>query len=912
MTVLRRVVAGMILVGAVVSLVTARPAGAHVDLATADPAPEATVAASPTHIRVVLNERASSLSRLSLVGPGGERVELGPTKVTGRTLEATVDPLGPGTYRVRWASFSNEDGHLNSDSYRFRVGPGGLADTAGQDAGLSTWLSVASRLLLLGGALLWAGSAALAILIRRRPGEETVGGLRPAFTRRLGPIGLAAAGAAMVGETANGAAAALNGFPIRSPDFLFGTGTGRLLVARVAVLLVAAASARWVASRAGLGWPQFVLAAGYLTLLAFSGHARLAPGAPLSGPLLDVVHLVASATWLGGIVLLGLALRPGPEDDQDVAVLARRFSPVALTAAAALGVTGVFATEAQIPTASDLSGTLYGRLLVAKLVLVGVLVAMSAHVGFRLRPALLRAGRGTPQAARLAAGLTARLRLEVPVAVGIIVCVALMTSRASPQVVAAAREPDRGPAPPPGAVLARQEVGGHDVALTVIPGDVGPNRVIVGVKGAPADRVRLEIERPDQPGTAMWLPVAGGQSTAEVSFPAPGEWQARLSLPEGEAVFPVTVGDSSTVRDRVRALVVADLTGPARERCRNEVLGQEVAFQTASRPPVAIVADVTELPAAGASGGPDVLLGACGAGERVRAWAEEARVPLVAGEDPTPGPWSWPLAPAPAAEGHIVARLALDLRQARRAAVVVGPEARFAETAAAFGETFAAGGGQVEGVWSSGGGSPAGVAAEVAARPVDLLVLFGMPQSITPVVSELHGRGWRPGNSVVGGTSLLGPEVLDAAPDWAQRGLIYMAGSYEQDVQLVSPYVRGLLESFPGELPTLRGFAGFLQGRVLLDALDGAEGAGGEKLRGSLDETFAQGWEPARISVAWQPDGRVGASEVALFQLTPTLNIFSLLGGAHSGHAVGGLLYNGGDFQRTTSFMRADGSRRPE
>ena len=508
---------------------------------------------------MVLTERASSLSRLSLVGPGGKRVELGPTRVTGRVLEASVGTLGPGTYRVRWASFSDEDGHLNGSSYRFRVGPGGLADAAGEGAGLSTWLSVASRLLLLGGALLWAGSAALAVLARPDPAER-LEGLRLAFSRRLGPIGLAAAGAAMVGETASGAAAALSGFPIGDREFLFGSGTGRLLVARVAVLLAAAATARCTASRSPVRSPQLMLAAGYLTLLAFSGHARLAPGAPLSGPLLDVVHLLAGAAWLGGIVLLGLALHPGPGDDSDVALIAGRFSPVALTAAATLAVTGVFATEAQVPTASDLSGTVYGRLLLAKLVLVAVLVAMSAHVGFRLRPALFRAGRGTPEAARLAARLTAGLRLEAPVAVGIIACVALMTSRASPQAVAASRRPDRGPAPPPGAVLARQDVEGHDVGLTIVPGNVGPNRVIVSVRGAPpADRVRLEIERPDQAGTALWLPLAGGQSTTEVNFPAAGEWQARVSLPQGQAVFPLTVGDSSTVRDRVRALVVADL-----------------------------------------------------------------------------------------------------------------------------------------------------------------------------------------------------------------------------------------------------------------------------------------------------------------------------------------------------------------
>src|SRR5688572_27061266 len=143
------------------SPLVASPAGAHAELERGEPAPNASLPASPGRIRLVLSEPPSTLSQLSLAGPDGKRADLGPTRVAGKAVEASVGYLEPGTYTVRWGTFSDEDGHLVGGSYRFQVGPGRLAELGGTGAALDRTLSIGSRLLLLAGAILWAGSLLL-------------------------------------------------------------------------------------------------------------------------------------------------------------------------------------------------------------------------------------------------------------------------------------------------------------------------------------------------------------------------------------------------------------------------------------------------------------------------------------------------------------------------------------------------------------------------------------------------------------------------------------------------------------------------------------------------------------------------------------------------------------------------------
>jgi putative copper export protein/methionine-rich copper-binding protein CopC len=892
------------------------PAGAHTERAGAQPAPGATVAASPGRIELLLTEPTTPLSRISLIGPDGQRVELGPTRVSGRKLSATVGTLTPGDYTVRWAAFSNVDGHLAGGTYRFRVGQGHLAETRSSPLLSGAIVAFWSRLLVLGGGLLWAGSLVLALLAARPgPAAGTPGltflGVFGARLRRLTPWAVAAV---LVGELTALWMASRGGLPVWTGNFLLGAQAGRLALARLGVLAAGLVVALGLRGNEHSRLVQAPLALAYLGLVAFSGHATLSPAGPLSGPLLDLVHQMAGAAWLGGIALLGWAVRPQEGDAAGVAELARRVSPVALAAAATLWITGVCATEQQTLSLSDLPETVYGRLLVLKLVLVALLVAMSVRSGFVLRPALVRAAPDSPDARRLAGRLLRHLRLEAPVAAAVIACAALLTSRASPLSLAAASRPDTGGSVVPGPVFAEEETGEREVSLSVVPGSVGPNRLLVFLDGPPVEQVRLRLDAPDRPGPSLWVPSREGLSVVDVTFPTPGQWTARVSAGEGEAEFPVSIGDRGAMKGGLEVLTVADLSGPARERCRDEVIGQQVALSEAGRRIVHTVLDAADFRSSAVPGAPSALLGGCGVDAALlEAVANEREIPLLAPEGGTGAPWAWAVEPAPETEGRALARLVWEGMSGRSAAVVAEPGGRFPAAARAFREEFSSAGGTVAGVWELPGSGPGSVIANILPLQVDILVLLGTPEVMVPFAAEVERRDWRPGKGVVAGAPLFGPELAEAAPRWRDDGLLLLAGSHPLSARVVAPYIRGLLATVPGALPSYRGVAGFLQGRLLLDALEGLEPADGDGLRRALDSRFRGVWRPAGITLGWAPGHHSGAEDLALFRFSPPLNIFGLLGGAHARHEVGGgLLYARGDFLRATAFFGASGEPRQE
>ena len=902
-----RVLAALLVAVSVVA--PARPAGAHVEQGSAEPAPGTTVPASPGRIEITLTEPSASLSRISLLGPDGEPVEVGATRVSGRKLAAPVPALRPGDYTVRWAAFSALDGHLAGGSYRFRVGHGRLAETRTGGLLPGTVVAVWSRLLVLGGGLLWAGAAVLALLAARSStAREPDVGFLAAFGARLRRLVPWAVAAALWGEVIALWMAGRGGLPVWTAGFLTGSATGRLVLGRVAVLAAGLVVSWRVAAGRSSPVVHGPVALAYLGLVAFSGHAVVAPAGPLSGPMLDLVHLVAAAAWLGGIALLGLLARPRPEEASGVAALAQRFSAVALVAATTLWITGVFATEQQTLSFSDLPGTVYGRILVVKLVLVALLVAMSLRTAFVLRPALVRAARDSVEAAGLADRLLRHLRLEAPVAVAIIACVALMTSRASPLTLTAATGPGTGRPPLAAPVLATQDVGDRSVALSIAPGTRGPNRLVVSVDGPSVAQVRLRLDGPDGPGAAFSVPAEDGLTVTEVDFPSAGQWIARIGVDGADVEFPFGVADATG--DEPAVLTVADLSGPARERCRAEVAGQRAALAEVDRPIAHLVVDVADAGRLGEFGRPSVVLGGCGVdADLLRPFAGERGIPFVAPEGGEGGPSTWAIAPGPDAEGPALARLGFEALSGRSAAVVFEAGDRARQAAEAFRAQFSSAGGTVAGLWEGSGPAAEATVAAVGSLEVDFLVLFGAPEAVVPLAEDLDRRGWRPVRGVLASSSLFGPELPDAAGGWRDKGLVYLAGYHSHDAQLVAAYVRGLLETVPGELPSYRGVTGYVEGAVLADALDAAPAAG--RLDRSLDTRFREGWKD--IPLAWSPGRHAGAPELALFQFTPPLNIFGILGGAHAAHEIGGgLLYDRGDFQRATAWYGATGEPRQE
>jgi copper transport protein len=169
----------------------------------------------------------------------------------------------------------------------------------------------------------------------------------------------------------------------------------------------------------------FVLfaAMGALAMTApLGGHAAShAPRGLLAGS--DTVHVLCMCTWLGGLVMLVLAvpLTAGallPRDAAPLlATIVGRFSRMALIVVTLLLVSGIVNSVVLVASFDALVETAYGRLVLAKIALFGALISFGAFNQRRMLPQLRAvAARGEPPG-RAAAVLRRSLALEIGFAV---------------------------------------------------------------------------------------------------------------------------------------------------------------------------------------------------------------------------------------------------------------------------------------------------------------------------------------------------------------------------------------------------------------------------------------------------------------------------------------------------------------
>ncbi len=145
----------------------------------------------------------------------------------------------------------------------------------------------------------------------------------------------------------------------------------------------------WIAARA----EALVLATLSLSLVSASSHAAATTPRPASAVAVDVVHLLATGAWVGGLVALVLLLRAASRadgaDSLPYAVrAARRFARAALVAMVLLMASGVLNALVQVESVAGLLGTTHGRLLLAKLSVLVPILGLATVNRTRLLPAL--------------------------------------------------------------------------------------------------------------------------------------------------------------------------------------------------------------------------------------------------------------------------------------------------------------------------------------------------------------------------------------------------------------------------------------------------------------------------------------------------------------------------------------------
>ncbi|MFF8015462.1 copper resistance protein CopC [Streptomyces sp. NPDC007929] len=397
----------------VLLLAGAAPASAHAALRGTDPDDGSVLRQAPRHLTLSFTESVGLLDdSFRVFGPDQRRVHTGEaTHADGRSDTARValpGKLAQGTYTVAWRVVS-ADSHPVSGAFTFSVGKPsatkGQIDTGPAEDPLTGALHDAARYLAYLAAALLVGLAAFALLCRPANTSPLRKPLMAAWWTLLGSTVVLLLLRAPY-ETGTGPAAALDATALGR------TLTGRpgeALLARLVVLLLAAAFLLRLSRRRTSEERPVTLAIGtaLAAALALTWAAAEHASAGIQVPLAmtsSVLHLLATGVWLGGLVALLLVLRrPAGEnpdtldtldslddlddlDDVDasddrvglVDVVAR-FSRIAFASVIVLAVTGLYQSWRGLGSLSALTGTPYGRLLLAKLAGVAVLLLVAGY-----------------------------------------------------------------------------------------------------------------------------------------------------------------------------------------------------------------------------------------------------------------------------------------------------------------------------------------------------------------------------------------------------------------------------------------------------------------------------------------------------------------------------------------------------
>jgi copper transport protein len=174
----------------------------------------------------------------------------------------------------------------------------------------------------------------------------------------------------------------------------------------------AAAAAIAIADRSAAPF-ALVLAIALLPVPTVAGHA-LDPGRSWIEVPLDLLHVLASAVWIGGLFALALVVPRAGAPPELARAAARRFSKFALRSVLVLAATGAGRALAELSAVSQLWTTGYGRAILVKTGLFAVLL-----------------GLGSMSRSRVLAG-SERLRrlvlVELVLVLGVVVAVAVLTS----------------------------------------------------------------------------------------------------------------------------------------------------------------------------------------------------------------------------------------------------------------------------------------------------------------------------------------------------------------------------------------------------------------------------------------------------------------------------------------------------
>ncbi|HEX5586397.1 MAG TPA: CopD family protein, partial [Acidimicrobiia bacterium] len=494
----------------------------------------------------------------------------------------SLPDLDDGTYAVTWR-VTSADAHPIEGAFTFQVGPDatvsnadGLAARLLAQQGGSAVVGVVyaiGRAVVFGAlALLIGGVVFLAAAFREGRG------LRRAARVVWTGWGLLALGTIASIGLEGVYAAALPLSKVFDPSVwgdVLDTRFGKVALFRLALLLLAIPLVRILlrADRPLPRWwalPAALVGVALAATPGLGGHASTGEHVGLA-LVSDTLHVLAMACWIGGLVMLVaiVLVRPLPSG---LRIAVNRFSALALGSVTVLVITGGFQAWRQVGSIDALRDTDFGRLLLAKLVVVAAMIVAAAFsrevVNRHFRdpiddlPGAPASRRATQPAALVTAGgsgtgvgihdpgdgpddpgdtpadpddsptdesearhLRRSVMVEVAFAVVVLAITSVLVNTAPARTVSA--EP----------VSLTMRSGSVFADATIAPGAAGRNDIhltVLSTGGKSVADVQMQLTRPDGDLAAFDVPLRtlgpGHYFAPQYDIPFPGDWRMVLRV----------------------------------------------------------------------------------------------------------------------------------------------------------------------------------------------------------------------------------------------------------------------------------------------------------------------------------------------------------------------------------------------
>jgi copper transport protein len=373
-------------------------ADAHAVLLRATPSPTQSLDQPPQDVQLLFSEPIDPLfSSVRVADASGTPVDRGDSHVdldNDRLLVASLQPNLPnGIYSVQWRSLSTIDVHPDEGRFSMFVGVPvrtevEAATTQSIQNSVTPETTFARWWFYLAASLFGGGLATWKLVLRPALRADDVSFAERAAHRahRIVFIGgvLLIVGTvyAAVAQAATAADVSLTQ-AIGQPLFdLLGRGRfaaiwwPRFGIEVAAVVLIGVWGLDGTAAESAMAMMPAILLTTSLT-----SHGAALPNAASLGILVDWLHVVGAAVWVGGLALLvglGPLLTYSSSSEPLVPRVIRRFARLALAALGVVTVSGAIQAALELGTWDQLVSNTYGQLVLVKIVLLGAMTVLAA------------------------------------------------------------------------------------------------------------------------------------------------------------------------------------------------------------------------------------------------------------------------------------------------------------------------------------------------------------------------------------------------------------------------------------------------------------------------------------------------------------------------------------------------------